>query len=508
MSVKPPAEYAYLPSYVRKGLALKYARGQQHNGLPPSQPSPTPSLITDCSSSASVDSPVNQPAQLPTDKVTRDEAHIIPDYKDSIFDEDDIYYQPSQPNTASRCFSNIPNNFTNQRRTLNTPNTSREVFTSHACCPSSISSDEQSTRQPLPIGTRPMDLLPLKKRALVSTSKDAKLVSVPEHNTSNLPTASNYPIQSTHLSVLAEPFTPTILQTSPRVTDILQKGSWRTNLPPRPYTMEHYQPVVPPTVPSPVPRCPKVPASNYRGDPTNPNNMSDDIPDCLNTSVFMEKLPGDLDYPGLLYSLRGTGRIFSVKIMAPVVARPGSTAAGANNINTSAAKVHFWDRAGVNRFFSLCRAGLLLVGGRTPLARPNHYRTRPRPQHEHNRSRVVIIQGPHEIVNRRYLEWFFDLAFDWDVEAVFDLKPKTEAIPSGVESGDLRRLEYRFASYRAQAVTAARRMEHAAAGWPMLPNRRGVELNEAERALWQHVKVEFGVDPCEPVEEGIEERSS
>ena len=473
-AIQTSAEYANLRSYVRDGLAMKYARKVWADDILSTYLSPTPSVVTDSTSLTSTGSPSTQSTMPST----------ISTYKDGY----------------SSSFSDSPE-FARERPAFKLLPGSQEEISGHTHRPSFAYPKETPTRQPLAVDMRPSKLWSSPtSEAGTSTSTSAQLASDSYRDSSSTSTTSNLTNWVSHRSLPAKSFTPSaatpsVLYTPPRVTNILQQNSWRTSPKTEPRAEKAHQPTaVPPMVVAPAPP-PQLSVSNYRGDPTNPNNMSDEIPDSLNTSVFLEKLPGDLDYPGFLQSLRGTGRIFSVKIMGPVAA---GTAKSNTKIDTSAAKVHFWDRTGADRFFALCRAGRLRMGGRVPLARPNYYRTRARPEHESRCSRVIIIEGPCEIVNQPYLKWFFDLAFDWNIEEIIDLEPKAS---KNTTTTTTRRLEYRFASYRAQAVTAFRRMEHASKGWSMLPNRRGVDLSVKQRALWRDVRVEYGRDPCEPVEE-------
>lgn len=141
------------------------------------------------------------------------------------------------------------------------------------------------------------------------------------------------------------------------------------------------------------------------------------------------------------------------------------------------------------------------------------------PQPPSERSRVVIVEGPSPIVNEKRLAAFFAAFFTWDTDEVLEHWRR----------GGRTQLEWRFASHRAQASEAFRRLVQARAGH--LPPRKvlvkgegeqGEELDqdlpveegaqsrvqedeeeeelarEEEKRLWRQVSVSWGLDPCDP----------
>lgn len=107
-------------------------------------------------------------------------------------------------------------------------------------------------------------------------------------------------------------------------------------------------------------------------------------------------------------------------------------------------------------------------------------------------------------MNEARLAAFFAAFFTWDVDDVLVRWRR----------GGSTRLEYRFASHRAQASEAFRRLKQARAGVLALPKvegegegggegEQGGEMDlpveqEQERRLWSQISVSWGLDPCDP----------
>ncbi len=233
---------------------------------------------------------------------------------------------------------------------------------------------------------------------------------------------------------------------------------------------------------------------NYRGDPKNPNNQSANVPQEQNTSLFIENLPPDCTTRELLLHLRGTGKVYSLSVGAPTARIP-----------TSCAKLVYWDRRGVDGLTARCDARRFIVRDYCPVVKPNWYRTAPQPAaagRDNDRSRVVLVEGPSSLVNQPRLEAFFARFFKWDTDEVlihWENRPRQPRPDCGDGAGagaidtiTTTSLEYRFASHRAQASEAFRRISQAIAG-DLLP---GVQLSPEEKLLWKEVRVSWGVDPC------------
>ncbi|KAI5863917.1 hypothetical protein GGS23DRAFT_620778 [Durotheca rogersii] len=219
----------------------------------------------------------------------------------------------------------------------------------------------------------------------------------------------------------------------------------------------------------------------YRGNPWVAGNRSADVPEGLNTALWVTNLPPGCTHGALLGAIRGCGKVFAAVLSGP---EEGGAGAGGGHA-TSAAKLVFFSRAGAERLATQARAGRFAVQGYAPRVRPNRVRSAPRPPGP--QSRVLHVRGPPALVGPAALLPFFADRFRFDLEAVVPLPP---------DRGPRAALECRFASYRCQAQAArrciAREKEWAAA--------RAREARDADAgayaALWAQVTVRFGVDPC------------
>ncbi|KAI0521066.1 hypothetical protein F5B22DRAFT_644309 [Xylaria bambusicola] len=206
---------------------------------------------------------------------------------------------------------------------------------------------------------------------------------------------------------------------------------------------------------------------NYQGDPTLSANQPANIPDDLNTSVWITNLPPNLDHRMLLGSVRNCGKVYAAVVNPPEQGHM-----------TSASKIVFFDVAGAQSLLRQYHDGTFVVNGYMPRVVHNRIRTRARPPSPV--SRVLHIEGPSSIVNREYLAMLFrsdDII--WQDEVVVQLAGST----------DFTRLEWRFGSYRCQAESARHLIDRV---------KRVQEEGTWEHFLWQCVTVNFGVDPCAP----------
>ena len=242
-------------------------------------------------------------------------------------------------------------------------------------------------------------------------------------------------------------------------------------------------------------------SQNYFGDPYNKANQSADVPDAENTSVWITNLPPDCDHRMLLGAVRGCGKIYAC-VVNPPTNKVGSNAKVAHQRPhmTAAAKVVFFDRAGVNALFSQVAKGEFKVGGFVPRVCLNRIRSAARPYGA--QCRVLHIEGPTCIVNTEFLFHYFCTKFTFELEDVLTLgtvsvttHPVSDArnppvtAAANITSLPRARQEWRFGSYRCQAE-AARQCIYR--------EKYNVHLSEFARALWQQVSVHFGVDPCAP----------
>ncbi|KAI0403861.1 hypothetical protein F4802DRAFT_569656 [Xylaria palmicola] len=209
-------------------------------------------------------------------------------------------------------------------------------------------------------------------------------------------------------------------------------------------------------------------STNYQGDPYLKANQSADIPDELNTSLWITNLPPDLNHKMLLDSVRDCGKVYAAVINAP----------GQGHI-TCASKIVFFDVAGAENLLRQAHDGAFIVGGYKPRVRRNRIKTEARPAGPH--SRVLRIEGPSCIVNYGYLRASFGAnGVIWQNEAVLVLASDETTT----------RLEWRFGSYRCQAESARYFIERM--------KYEGNGFQSRESWPWQGVTVHFGVDPCAP----------
>ncbi len=197
---------------------------------------------------------------------------------------------------------------------------------------------------------------------------------------------------------------------------------------------------------------------NYRGSYHVARNLSANIPEEENCSVWITRLPGDLTTNQLLAAIRNTGRVFASAIQ-PSVFHDG----------TAAAKVTFFAAESAQKFLKAANEHPgFWVGGRWALVRPDRIRIREvvRPA-EH--SRVLRIAGPSALVAEEVLHERFSRNFVYQIDEVIPL-----ILGEGIDV-----YEWRFGSYRCQAQWA----------WRMI---REDSLFQA-----QGVRVRFERDPCD-----------
>ncbi|KAI1082416.1 hypothetical protein F5B20DRAFT_569096 [Whalleya microplaca] len=212
---------------------------------------------------------------------------------------------------------------------------------------------------------------------------------------------------------------------------------------------------------------------NYRGNPWLEANQSANIPEELNTSIWVTNLPPSCTHRQLLGAIKGCGKVY-----ATVINPPRESRSPLNQIprhTTSASKLVFFDRAGAENLFAQAASGTFTVGGYVPRVRPNRIKSKPRvpgPQ-----CRVLHIEGPSAIVDERFLTAFFQTKFTFEMEAVVTL----------ATHGTLTRQEWRFGSFRCQAESARQAIAR---------EKERANMTERERVAWGQVNVYFGVDPC------------
>ncbi|KAI1749344.1 hypothetical protein F4782DRAFT_533631 [Xylaria castorea] len=208
-------------------------------------------------------------------------------------------------------------------------------------------------------------------------------------------------------------------------------------------------------------------SDNYLGNPYLAANQSANIPDELNTSVWLINLPPGLDHKTLFANVRNCGKVWAAVIN------------GTDHRHiTAAAKIVFFDVAGAQNLLRQAREGKFVVGGFIPRVVPNRIKTEAQRLGPH--SRVLHIEGPSCVVNQRCLTALFNEGkIKWEDEEIIILS----------NNGILTRLEWRFGSYRCQAEFARHLIDRV---------KRFTLLPFDLAKIWQSVTVHFGVDPCAP----------
>jgi hypothetical protein len=195
----------------------------------------------------------------------------------------------------------------------------------------------------------------------------------------------------------------------------------------------------------------------YAGDRTNPRNRSANIPNTLNTAVWITNLPIRTTHTQLLARIRNTGRIYACVI------NPPDAEMGHRN---AAAKIVFFELHAAQKFYVDAQsiAGFEVGGRRTRVAW-NRIKTAEQENSGVN-SRVLIITGRTEFVNAKSLTEYFETKFKFEIDKIATI----------FNDGGLAVVEYRFGSYRCQAEIG-----------------RMALLREKRDEVF---RVQFGADPC------------
>ncbi|KAI1493809.1 hypothetical protein F5X96DRAFT_676824 [Biscogniauxia mediterranea] len=199
-----------------------------------------------------------------------------------------------------------------------------------------------------------------------------------------------------------------------------------------------------------------------------------------NCSVYITNLPPDCTVNMLLSNIRNIGKIYASHVNPPTLTH-----------STAAAKIIFWDRASTLRFMHLSRRGRWTVGGYTPFVRYNRVSAPAQP--ESQRSRVIQIRGPADLLSEEYLKRVFNVYCTFEMDSVSR---------TALTTGDVQ-FEFRFSSYRAQAATAYKVCGALRTRDPQnLTCSSGDNpdfntwMTEAELTNWARVRVHWAADPC------------
>lgn len=219
------------------------------------------------------------------------------------------------------------------------------------------------------------------------------------------------------------------------------------------------QPDTTPTIPTSLAR-PAYPNSNRSVQfvaNNSPPNLN--LGNLGNRSIYMTNLPAYCTYEALFKGIYRVGAIAHAIIHPPK-----------HQNATAGAELEFFDSASVDRIFAHLRAGNLRIGYRTPFVHVSHSSAPPLPQF--GVTRVVQVAGPTHLVSAAYLGALFSA-----MGLVYDL----EIVRTMWEYIDVRCIEFRFASYRTQAVYAVEILE---------------EQKRKMGGDWEKVVVQYGPDPC------------
>ncbi|KAI1810700.1 hypothetical protein GGS20DRAFT_162112 [Poronia punctata] len=256
---------------------------------------------------------------------------------------------------------------------------------------------------------------------------------------------------------------------------------------PFPPQANHQEQILPPPIEPPRPI-----SQNYRGSLTRTAALSARIPAQSNTSVWIRGLPPTLNHKTLLAQLVNTGKIYATVINAP-----------RDPHNTCAAKVVFWTRSGVDNLLRKASRGEFVFFEVTsgerfiPTVELNRILTAAQP--ESNRSRVLLVTGPREVVNFENLSRFWRETIRYELEdvSVFLSSSAAAAFTRGSVNNDDNNnvddmttvtMRWAFGSYRLQAQSAFKKIFDVVGQRRMAGETGGMAL----------VRVAWGADPCEP----------
>ncbi|CAJ2509028.1 Uu.00g140540.m01.CDS01 [Anthostomella pinea] len=211
--------------------------------------------------------------------------------------------------------------------------------------------------------------------------------------------------------------------------------------------------------------------SGYQGNLSLSGNQSANIQESESMSVYITNLPLDCDAHMLLAAIRGVGKIFACNVGPPDT-----------NHSTACAKVVFFERAETGRLLDKVSRGEFRVGNYLPHVTMN--RTRVQAEGPSNRSRVILVSGPAEIINRPYLEALFQRHCYYNMDEVLNVMEGAGGLPAF--------LEFRFSSWRAQASKAFEVCEKARQGIAKFT----AGMSDEEKTLWRSARVRWGQDPC------------
>lgn len=194
---------------------------------------------------------------------------------------------------------------------------------------------------------------------------------------------------------------------------------------------------------------------NYHGNHVNPRNISANIPDHENCAVWITNLPATCTVRDLLQALmhHRPGRVWASHINPPEEGRH----------RHAAAKIVFYHPSEARHFLDLTMQPGIVIQGRRMCAIYNKQRVAAQ-RYTYPTSRALEIRGDKTIVDETFLRSLFEQHFRFDEEAVEVL----------ADLPDVRVMEWRFGSMRAQAGAAYKLLER----------------------MYPCVQIRFATDPC------------
>ncbi|KAK3364639.1 hypothetical protein B0T25DRAFT_444583 [Lasiosphaeria hispida] len=175
----------------------------------------------------------------------------------------------------------------------------------------------------------------------------------------------------------------------------------------------------------------------YLGNIYHSANHGANIPEELNCSLFIYNLPAHMTEKSLIEALLPHApfdRIYALSVTPP--------SAGSFS-DTSIAKITTFTRAGAEKLYNFIHAGWLAISGQQTRVRWNQIKVAAFPGDEYL-SRVLLISGPKDVVTIPNLTAHLSRGIAYQLEAATVKQ----------ETADIRLIEWRFCSFRAQASSA------------------------------------------------------
>ncbi|KAH9895420.1 hypothetical protein F4778DRAFT_783776 [Xylariomycetidae sp. FL2044] len=209
----------------------------------------------------------------------------------------------------------------------------------------------------------------------------------------------------------------------------------------------------------------------YKGNLYAENLIASQTPKSDNCAVSIRNLPADCTLRDLLGKISGVGKIYASNIMAPTEAH-----------QNAAAKIAFWDRDTLHKFFTFVAQGRFVFGDHVPLVVMNLHPSPSQPASWY--SRVLEIGGPADLISVELMQEFFKKC---------GFKFETEKITEVWRNRFTAHVQFHFAAYRYQASNAVIFLDRAING--KLDDT--FNLCPKQREKFQQIFWYFMPDPCD-----------